>query len=75
VITDVPVGQSGVANLVLGDPQILEILATDDAFAVTPEIWQELEREDASFDDSTLRRLAPLVDWLSGGAAAGEVRS
>lgn len=75
VITDIPVGQRGVANLVLGEAEILEILATEDAFAITPEIWQELEREDASFDDSTLRRLEPLVEWLTGGVTTVEVRS
>ena len=75
VITDVPVGQEGVASLVLGDPRILEALPSEDAFAVTPEIWQELEREDASFDDSTLRRMEPLVDWITAGATSGEVRA
>lgn len=75
VITDVPVGQEGVASLVLGDPRILEALPSEDAFAVTPEIWQELERQDASFDDSTLRRMEPLVDWLAAGATSGEVRA
>ena len=75
VITDVPVGQEGVASLVLGDPRILAALPSEDAFAVTPEIWQELERGDASFDDSTLRRMEPLVDWLTAGATSGEVRA
>jgi hypothetical protein len=65
LITDVPVRHQGVANLVIGDPGILEVLEADDAYAVTSEHWLELEREDSRFDDVTLRRLDALTNWLT----------
>lgn len=68
LITDVPVRTEGVANLVVGDPQILEVLPADDACGVTPDAWMELEREDSRFDDATLRRLETLIDWLTDAA-------
>lgn len=75
VITDVPVAMPGIANLLLGEARILDILPAEDAFAVTEEIWWELEREDASFDDSTMQRIAPLIDWLVQRPAAEEAIS
>lgn len=74
LITDVPVHGEGVANLVIGEPGILEVLKVDDALGVTHEAWTELEREDARFDDVTLTRLAALINWLTGTSDAEEAR-
>ncbi|MGP9844017.1 hypothetical protein [Brachybacterium sp. 107] len=68
LITDVPVRTEGIANLVIGDPRILEVLEADDACGVTSDAWLELEREDSRFDDATLRRLEALIDWLTDGS-------
>ena len=72
LITDIPVQGEWIANLVIGDPQILDALATEDAHGLAPDAWSELEREDTRFDDATLRRLEPLLDWLTREPRAEE---
>ena len=65
VVTDMPLLEDDGESLVVGPPELAELLPTGRTFVPTREVWDELHRDDTAFTQNTLRVLTPLLEWVS----------
>ena len=65
VVTDMPLLDGDGESLVIGSPELAEILPAGQVFVPTKEVWHELRREDTAFTQHTFSTLTPLLEWVS----------
>ena len=65
VVTDMPLLEDDGESLIIGPPELAEILPTGRTLVPAKEAWDELHRDDTAFTQNTLRVLTPLLEWVS----------
>ena len=65
VVTDMPLLEDDGESLIIGPPELAEVLPTGRTLVPAKEAWDELHRDDTAFTQNTLRVLTPLLEWVS----------